>query len=257
MTETPPRSPLFRWQAFAVHLGLTLVVLGVLVLVLLRWFPGYLFELDGGLQALQVIVGVGLVIGPLLTLLVASPTKARHLLRLDFSLIALAQALALGWGTWMAWEHRPLAVIWVDGTLYSRPASAFANEPAAREKIAQLTADRPAWIAIDLPADPFARERHLRVAMARNSSVEFEPGLYTAFSPASPAVRAASRKLAEKGLNAEDRQRLLAGGTTMEALLAGDRLLLPAKSRYGRYFLVMDAQSGDIRHRFPVSGTNR
>lgn len=257
MTETASRSPLFRWQAFAVHLGLTLVVLGALALLTLHWFPGYLFELDGGLQALQVTVGVGLVLGPLLTLLVASPTKARHLLRLDFSLIALAQALALGWGTWMAWDNRPCAVIWVDGTLYSRPCSAFADEPAAREKIAQLTADRPAWIAIDLPTDPFARDRYIKEAMARNSSVEFEPGLYTAFSPASPAVRAASRKLAEKGLIPGDREQLLAGGTTMEALLAGERLLLPAKSRYGRYFLVMDAQSGDIQHRFPASGADR
>lgn len=257
MTETATRSPLFRWQAFAIHLGLTLVVLGTLALLLLRWFPGYLFELDGGLQALQVIVGVGLVIGPLLTLLVASPTKARHLLRLDFSLIALAQVLALGWGTWMAWEHRPWAVIWVDGTLYSRPASAFTNEPAAREKISQLTADRPAWIAIDLPTDPFARDRYIKEALARNSSVEFEPGLYTAFAPASPAVRAASRKLAEKGLSVEVREQLLAGGTTVEALLAGERLLLPAKSRYGNYFLVMDAQSGGILHRFPVGDTQR
>ena len=237
------RSPAFRWQAFALHLALSLVACGALALLVRHWYPGYLFTIDGGWQTLRITLVAGLLIGPPLTLLVANPRKARHLLRLDFSLIALAQTLVLAGGAWVAWEQRPYAVIWVDGTFYSRPASAFHDAPAAREKIAQITDQRPAWITIDLPADPYARDAYIRKAMQQNSSVEFQPELYRKFSASSSPVVAAARKLAARRLPQHTVAALAATGIAPEQLNEGRYLLVPAKSRYGRCTLIINSDN--------------
>ncbi|MFZ5722378.1 MAG: hypothetical protein ACOY33_01835 [Pseudomonadota bacterium] len=246
------RPPGFRHLSVLIHLGLTLIVLGLLALVILDWFPGYLFVADGGWQALFLLSGTALVLGPMLTWLVANPAKPRHLLWLDLSLIAGLQLLALAAGAWLIREQRPCAVFWVDGTLYSRPWSAFADEPAARQRIAQLTEQQPAWIAIDMPADPFAREPLIRNALRNRSSVEFNASLYIPFSTTLPQVRAAARKLAGKPLPPDLAAGLAAAGIAPETLREGRLLLLPARSRYGNGHLVLEPETGRVVFRlFP------
>ncbi|MEL7399989.1 MAG: hypothetical protein AAFN68_05375, partial [Pseudomonadota bacterium] len=87
-----------RFQAFIIHLGLSLVIFAVLLLLIMQfWYPGFLFTTSGGWDAVRLIIGVDLILGPLLTLLVFNPNKAS--LKKDLSVIALVQTLALAWGT--------------------------------------------------------------------------------------------------------------------------------------------------------------
>lgn len=59
-----------RYQAFAIHLGLSFLIFIVLAsLIVFYWYPGFLFATDGGWQGIRLIAGVDLVIGPCLTLL--------------------------------------------------------------------------------------------------------------------------------------------------------------------------------------------
>lgn len=235
----PLRSPSFRWRAFAIHVGISLAILGVLLYVLfVHWFPGHLFDTDGGWQVLQIIIGVDLVLGPLLTLVAASPGKTTRELRKDFTVIALIQVAALAWGTWMAWHNRPYAMIWVDGDFNSMPYSAFAEYPEARERISALPGDWPKQVMVRLPADLNERSALFAATSRKSSSVVFSHDLYAPFSFDDLDVRAAAAAYASKLLYREEaRADLVRAGLIEPDLVTGRVLLFPVYTRETEYHL--------------------
>ncbi len=77
----------FRLKAFSLHLlgsasALTLI-LGTLYFGWYRW-PGW--RLADAAQVVAVLIGVDLVVGPLITLVIASNSKARHVLSRDIEI---------------------------------------------------------------------------------------------------------------------------------------------------------------------------
>ncbi len=114
--EIPPQSmtlhhPLIAWVV-GIHVLLSmglLALVGLLVFVL--WFPWPLGQLADALRLFWTILGVDLVCGPLLTLLLYRATKTRLALAVDFSLIALLQLAALGYGLHTLAHARPLAQV--------------------------------------------------------------------------------------------------------------------------------------------------
>ena len=99
-------------RAVAIHLLLsTAVRVMVALLVFALWCPPPLGQLAGGMRIFWTIVGVDLVCGPLLTLLLYRTTKTRLALAVDFSLIALLQLAALGYGLHTLAQARPLAQV--------------------------------------------------------------------------------------------------------------------------------------------------
>ena len=86
-----------RWQASAIHFGISLTVfLILLAVILLVWYPGILFSIDGGWTGLRIVMGVDLVLGPLLTLVVFKLGKPG--LKFDLSCIVIAQIACMTWG---------------------------------------------------------------------------------------------------------------------------------------------------------------
>lgn len=100
-----------RFQAFTWHIGISLLIfIGLVGMVLFVWYPGILKEVDESWkQALIMIAGVDLVLGPLLTLVVFNPIKKS--LKMDLSIIAIVQIAALVAGTYMVHQARPVALI--------------------------------------------------------------------------------------------------------------------------------------------------
>jgi len=99
-----------RFQAFAAHFGISLVIFLVLIaLVFAVWYPGILMDADNSWQqALMMIAGVDLVLGPLLTLIVFNPTKKS--LKMDLSVIGICQLIALVAGLHAVNGSRPLGL---------------------------------------------------------------------------------------------------------------------------------------------------
>src|ERR1700692_3390787 len=99
----------FRLKAFGLHLSASVTLLGLIVGALyLGWYrwPGwYLADM---LSVLPITVGGGESIGPLLTFVIASPTKPLRTLARDIAVIALVQLVALGYGCTTLWLGRPL-----------------------------------------------------------------------------------------------------------------------------------------------------
>ncbi len=232
----------FRWQAFAIHLGISLTILAVLLYLLFyHWFPDYLFDTDGGWQALRVIAGVDIILGPVLTLIAANPTKATRELRRDFTVIGLIQAAALSGGVWLAWDNRPYAVFWYDGSFQSQPWSSFHDEKAARAWIENRHETTPIMVYVDLPDDIFLRSELFRKALSEGTSVMFSAPLFRAW-PGDPAHITAYADAYRKWL-AADAQREKTYRARLAELHLDDATTLPVatRSRYSTYFLLLSA----------------
>lgn len=251
-SRTANRPASFRWKAFGIHLGISLTILGVLLYILFfHWFPGYLFDTDGGWQALRVIAGVDIILGPLLTLIAANPSKSAAELRKDFAVIGVIQACALSAGTWLAFDNRPYALFWYDGIVYSLPWSALREEPEALEALQRLSPDTPHRVVVDMPFDPVARSAVIRAAAEVKKTPLFDARRFRAW----PAEARLLRAFTEIGLGMAsegDRARL-------EAAHAEARKSMPAaelvavRSRYKTYFLPVDPATGATGEAIRVS----
>ena len=106
-------TPHSRWAAFAIHLALSaFVFIALAAVIIFVWYPGFLFQTDGGWQGIRLIAGIDLILGPLLTLIVYN--KAKKSLPIDLSIIALVQISALCAGSYLVYQERPLAIIFAD-----------------------------------------------------------------------------------------------------------------------------------------------
>ncbi len=98
-----------RLIASGIHLGISLLVAGlILVFLFAVWFPTPLMGL-GALQGVQIILLVDLVIGPLLTLIVFK--RGKKTLVMDLSIIALLQIIALGYGLKTVYGQTPAYMV--------------------------------------------------------------------------------------------------------------------------------------------------
>jgi hypothetical protein len=97
-------------RAWAVHLVISLcVLLPVLAVISLLWYPRPLFTVQGAARVVGVISAVHLVLGPLLTFIVFKPGKKG--LKFDLVVIAALQIVALAYGTHTIWSERPRYVV--------------------------------------------------------------------------------------------------------------------------------------------------
>ena len=149
----------FRLSAFGLHLLGSAVALGlVLGLLWLGWYrwPGW--YLCAALHIVGLVILVDLVIGPTLTLVVASPTKTRRGLARDIGIIVLVQLTALTYGAVTLWGGRPLYYTFSANRLEMVQASDIDADEAARARkqnpsLAPHWYSLPRWIWAPLPED--------------------------------------------------------------------------------------------------------
>ncbi len=123
-----------RYQAFAVHMAISLVIFFILLFFITQyWYPGILFDTGNGWKAIAMIVGIDLILGPVLTLIVFNPKKSS--LKFDLTIIALVQTAALVYGTWTIHQTRPIALAFISSSF----STIFANNPLAKELIPKIT----------------------------------------------------------------------------------------------------------------------
>jgi len=99
-------------RAAGIHFLFSLgVALLSALLVFGLWYPFPYRELSGGRELFLLVTSVDVVCGPLLTLVMFSPTKPRAELLRDLGLVVLIQLTALGYGVWTVWMARPLYLV--------------------------------------------------------------------------------------------------------------------------------------------------
>ena len=115
-----------------------------------RW-PGW--YLAGMLTILPIVVAVDAALGPLMTFIIANPSKPRTELGRDISVIAGVQILALVYGAFTLWSGRPLYYVYSGLQLSMVQASDIgpAEINLARQAnpdLAPYWYSRPRWVYV-------------------------------------------------------------------------------------------------------------
>lgn len=120
-----------RVLASATHLLASMSVISIfLSFVYFIWYPGPLSELHGVIDAIKVVIGVDIVLGPLLTLIIFDIRKPRKELVRDLTVIVLIQISALAWGAYTTLKVRPVFVVLYNGTMNSIARNDVAGDVA-------------------------------------------------------------------------------------------------------------------------------
>lgn len=112
MTHFPATRIRFAVRYAGRHLCVSAAVVALAAMLVLQvWYPAPYDLLSGGRTLFATLAAVDVVCGPLLTLLLANPTKTRRALWIDMSLIASIQVGALAYGMHAVYEARPLFLV--------------------------------------------------------------------------------------------------------------------------------------------------
>jgi hypothetical protein len=187
----------FRLKAFAFHmLGSAVVLtitLGGLYLGWYRWPGWYLTDV---LMVSAVLAGVDLTLGPLLTLIIASPAKPRRELARDIGIIVAAQLVALAYGATTLWNGRPLYYTFSSDRLEEVRAFELvdAADPRAEASLPELAPhwwSRPRWVWVPFPQDPKAVDALIAAASQGGADIIDMPHYFRPWNDGLPALRQA------------------------------------------------------------------
>ncbi len=114
MDTTSPSAPRsVRFKAAGIHLAICLAIAAaVAALVFGLWYPQPYAKLLGGTSIFLLILAVDITLGPLLTLIVTTPGKARGPLLFDYTIIGLCQIAALAYGLYAIGLGRPVYTVY-------------------------------------------------------------------------------------------------------------------------------------------------
>lgn len=185
----------FRFKAFGLHLSgsacVLALVLGALYLGWYRW-PGW--YLTGGFKIAAMMTGFDVILGPLLTLVVANPAKPRRELARDIGIIIGVQILAAGYGASTLWQGRVLYYTFSQQYLEIVQASDLQDDQVAvgqklNPGLAPHWYSLPRWIYAPLPQDPKLREQIMGSAISGNDDVIDMPRYFRSWESGLPEVR--------------------------------------------------------------------
>jgi hypothetical protein len=220
------RLKVFGWHLLASLAALT-VILGSLYLGWYRWPGWYLADVT---QVVLVLASVDLVIGPLLTFVIAAPGKARRVLARDVSVIAAVQLFALAYGTVSLWNGRPLFYAFSENVL--QLVQAYDIDPhelaLARQQKSELAPhwySLPRWIWAPLPEDSSEHDKIVASAIGGGDDVISMPRYYRRWELGLARLRPQLKKVDDVGyFSGKDKkvlgQRMRAAGYTPDQPIA-------------------------------------
>jgi hypothetical protein len=184
------RLKLSGWH-LACSLALLVLVLGGLYLGWYRW-PGW--YLTNALRVAPILAGVDVVLGPLMTLLIANQAKSRRVLGRDISIIATVQLAALVYGAATLWHGRPLYYTFSEDRLQLVRASDLDPHELelARQqnpKLAPHWYSLPRWVWAPLPEQESARAKIIQSAIGGGDDVIQMPRYFQAWERGLPKLR--------------------------------------------------------------------
>lgn len=231
-----------RLRAAGIHFSLSLLVFAVaLYLILVRWYPGFHFTVDGGWQGVRIMAAVDLVLGPLLTLIIFNPFKARRLIVFDLACIGLAQTAALAWGFWAIHSQHPVSVNVSGGTFYSVTAEPIVAEKYPVSMLAELSDRRPALIYVAPPANEDEEARVAMLEMVGGVAEYEDPMRFKAFAPNWATVSAAAVTAEVRGKGHPEFAQELPAFLARNGGTAADYRFFPFTGRYGECTLAFSA----------------
>lgn len=196
---------LFRLKAFGLHLlgsfAALSLVLGTLYLGWYHWPGWYLTDVS---HVIWVMVGVDLVLGPLVTAIVANADKPRRQLGRDIAVIVAVQLAALAYGSTALWNGRPLYYAFSVNCLslvqaYDIDAASLELARAQHAPLVPHWYSRPRWIWAPLPNDAEKSAKIVASAIQGGADVIAMPQYYKPWAEGLPELRTQLKKVDEIG----------------------------------------------------------
>jgi hypothetical protein len=142
---------------------------------------------------LAIMVGVDVVLGPLLTLIVADPAKTRRVLARDVGAILLVQLVAFGYGVTTLWHGRPLYYAFSVNCLTVVQAQDIERDSAAsraqNSALAPHWYSLPRWIWAPLPSDSEEANKIVQSAILGGFDVTARPAYYKPWATGAAELR--------------------------------------------------------------------
>jgi hypothetical protein len=191
----------FRLKAFGLHLVASAtalsLILGALYFGWYRW-PGW--YLADAARVVLVMIGVDVVLGPLLTLIIARSTKPRRELARDIAVIVVVQLCAMGYGTVSLWNGRPLYFAFSESLLQMVQAYDIDSAQATlgRQQNPELAPhwySTPRWVWAPLPKDPEESRKIVTAAITGGDDVISMPRYFKHWEDGLPDLRRQLKKV--------------------------------------------------------------
>ncbi len=239
-----------RLQAFSIHFAISFVIFVVLLTLMVRfWFPQYLFNSDGGWEALRLLIGVDLVLGPVLTLVVYKQGK-KHL-KVDLALIGLLQISCLVIGMGIVYKERPLGVVFSDNRFLSISQGTFDFAGTDSRALEDYPNTYPRYIYIPFPEDPEERKA-LRRRQTGEGPLHGRPDHFAKYADHAHkvakegGVSVAEIKTKYPDLTPSIDKWLEKTGYTEETIV-----WVPYHGRYKSTYLILDPKTGVVLGQIP------
>jgi hypothetical protein len=248
-----------RLKAFGAHLlGSATVLSLVLGLLYLGWYhwPGW--YLSDVAKVVGIMTVVDLALGPLLTFVIASPTKPRSELKRDIGVIIALQLVALGYGTVQLWNGRPLYYAFSENIL--QVVQAYDLEPVELALAEQSKAplrphwySLPRWIWAPLPKDAETAAKIAQGAINGGYDVIGMPRYYQPWAAGIPDLRKQLNKLEYSNFFSKAQKELLVKRMAAAGFATDLPDTIPLTGRAHPLLAVFDPKTMELREIF--SGT--
>ena len=245
-----------RFKAAAIHLTFSAVVgAATAALVFGVWYPPPFGAMTGGIGIFLLLVSVDVVLGPVLTLVVASPGKSRRELTRDLSVIVFVQLVAFTYGAYSVAIARPVLLVFEVDRF--RVIHGVDIEPAslaeAPEGLGSLSWTGPRTIAAVKPTDPREQLRSIDLASA-GFDLSFVPKYWRPYESQAANAWRKARPLPAL-VERYPQQQAAAERVAREAgTSVGDLRFLPVVSRGATETAVLRAPDARIVGFLPVDG---
>jgi len=169
-----------RFQAFAIHLMISCVVVLVFLTVMTQfWYPDYFYEASAGWGVLKILLLVDLALGPLITLIIFKAGKPG--LKFDLGVIVALQIAALFYGGSIIYQNRPGYLVFAVDRFEIVSVTAV-DENAISDPALRRTSGNPIPIIYaSLPEDKEASSKILFEVVSGGADIEMRPELYKSF----------------------------------------------------------------------------
>ncbi|MBI2381962.1 MAG: hypothetical protein HYV16_14510 [Gammaproteobacteria bacterium] len=240
-----------RWKAAGIHLLLSLgVFLLALLLILKLWYPHPYWEAAGGQGLLVILSGVDITLGPLITLIIFKAGKKG--LKLDLTLIGLAQLAALSYGMYVVAQARPAFVVFALDRFQVVQASEVVFEGATNERYAGAPWTGPVVTAARRPSDPKEREKILFSALGGGPDLDRLARLYQDYESLAERAVAKAKPLAVLAARFPEQKGMIGDFLERHGLRENEAVYLPLVALKQDMAMVLHKSDGRIVGALPL-----
>jgi hypothetical protein len=243
-----------RFKACCIHFLISsFVATGLAAFVFLIWYPYPYRDISGGGELFFLLVLVDIVLGPMLTFIVFSPSKKLKELRTDLLIIAVFQITAFSYGLWVVASARPVHLVFeidrfrvVHAT--EIPIELLENVPAG---IKALPWTGPTTLSIR-GFKTRQESSEMTLAALQGLNLAFRPELWQSYESGIKDVKKTARSLDRIQRKFPQYESLLNQALHASGHAGNKLSVLPLVARNSFWTVLLDSDTGQIVAILPI-----